>query len=50
MGAEKVLAAQKGVTEIAVEIKNFLGQSVIHDFYKALGQYILFYNFVHQKV
>ena len=39
LGAERVLAAEKGNEKIAVEIKSFLGLSEIHEFYKALGQF-----------
>ncbi|MEL6138734.1 MAG: XisH family protein [Cyanobacteria bacterium J06626_23] len=38
LGAERVLAAQKGGQRIAVEIKSFIGTSEIHDFHLALGQ------------
>ncbi len=37
LGAEKIIAAEKGQIKIAVEIKSFLGHSTMHDFYKALG-------------
>ncbi len=40
LGAEKLLAAQKGQQQIAVEIKNFLGPSLITDFHVALGQFL----------
>jgi XisH protein len=39
LGAEKVIAAEKGSEKIAVEIKSFVGLSDIHEFYKALGQF-----------
>jgi hypothetical protein len=39
LGAERLIAAEKGLEKIAVEIKSFLGLSQIHDFYKALGQF-----------
>ncbi len=39
LGAERVIAAEKNNEKIAVEIKNFLGLSEIHEFYKALGQF-----------
>jgi len=45
LAAEKIIAAQKGVEKIAVEIKSFLGKSWLHDFYKAVGQFG-FYNLV----
>jgi hypothetical protein len=42
LGAEKIIAAEKGTTKIAVEIKSFLGHSTLHDFYKALGQFVFY--------
>ena len=42
LGAERVLAAQRGKDLIAVEIKSFLGSSYIYDFYEALGQYLTY--------
>ena len=42
LGAEKILIAEKGLTKIAVEIKSFINPSPIHDFSKAIGQYIVY--------
>jgi len=42
LGAERLLAAQKGTTKIAVEVKSFLGPSEIADLEQALGQYVLY--------
>ncbi len=39
LGAERLIAAQKGVEKIAVEIKTFGGQSLVTEFHKAMGQY-----------
>lgn len=39
LGAERLLAAQKGTERIAIEVKSFLSQSLISEFHKALGQY-----------
>ena len=39
LGAERVIAAEKGNEKIAVEIKSFVGQSPVSEFHKALGQY-----------
>jgi hypothetical protein len=39
LGAERVIAAQKGLEKIAVEIKSFINPSFSQDFYEALGQY-----------
>ncbi len=42
LGAESVLAAEKGLRKIAVEIKSFVGKSELADFEQALGQYLLY--------
>lgn len=43
LGAERIIAAERGIERIAVEIKSFLSISQLHDFYKALGQYNYYY-------
>ena len=40
LGAERIVAAQKNGQKIAVEIKSFLGSSLITNFYLALGQFL----------
>lgn len=40
LGAEKLLAAQKDQQQIAVEVKSFLGPSLVTDFHLALGQFL----------
>jgi hypothetical protein len=42
LGAEKVIAAERGEQKIAVEIKSFLGSSKISEFYSALGQFLAY--------
>lgn len=42
LGAEKVIAADRGEQRIAVEIKSFLGPSKITEFYGAMGQFIAY--------
>jgi|JI8StandDraft_2_1071088.scaffolds.fasta_scaffold09709_4 hypothetical protein len=42
LGAERVIAAQRGLDKIVVEIKSFTGVSDIDDLEKALGQYTLY--------
>lgn len=42
LGAEQLLAAEKGQRQIAVEIKSFLGRSEVDDLEKALGQFVLY--------
>ena len=40
LGAERLIAAQKDRTQIAVEIKSFLAPSLTSEFHKALGQFL----------
>ncbi|MEZ4888707.1 MAG: element excision factor XisH family protein [Chitinophagales bacterium] len=40
LGAEKLIAAKKDESKIAVEIKTFEGSSLINDYHRALGQYM----------
>jgi XisH protein len=40
LGAEKLLAAEKGIEKIVVEVKSFLNESLTTDFHNALGQYL----------
>ncbi|MGK7946026.1 MAG: XisH family protein [Microcystaceae cyanobacterium] len=40
LGAEKLIAAEKGKQKIAVEIKSFLRASITSEFHIALGQYL----------
>jgi hypothetical protein len=42
LGAERVIAAEKPGRRIAVEIKSFLGPSLVDDMEKALGQYLIY--------
>ncbi|WP_443029083.1 element excision factor XisH family protein [Spirulina sp. CS-785/01] len=42
LGAEKLIAAERGDIKIAVEIKSFISQSLIKDLENAIGQYILY--------
>jgi hypothetical protein len=42
LGAEKLLAAEKGERKIAVEIKSFVGKSDTNDLEDAVGQYVLY--------
>ncbi len=41
LGAE-IIAAEKGIQKIAVEIKSFLGQSDLYQFEDALGQFLIY--------
>lgn len=42
LGAERILAAEKGGDKIAVEIKSFQGLSDPHDLEAAIGQYVFY--------
>ncbi len=42
LGAEKIITAQKGKRKIAVEIKSFIGVSLLQDLYGALGQFMAY--------
>jgi hypothetical protein len=40
LGAENLLAAERGSRKIAVEIKSFLNESALFDYHAALGQFL----------
>jgi XisH protein len=42
LGAEQLLAAEKGERKIAVEVKSFLGHSEMADLERAVGQFIIY--------
>jgi hypothetical protein len=42
LGAERILAAERGSEKIAVEIKSFQGASDIRDLENAVGQYVFY--------
>jgi len=42
LGAERLLAAQKGTDKIVIEVKSFLGLSRMADLEQALGQYLIY--------
>ena len=42
LGAERILAAEKGTKKIAVEVKSFVGASEMNDLENALGQFIFY--------
>jgi hypothetical protein len=44
LGAEHMLAAEKQQHKILVEVKSFIGPSVVADLEDALGQYILYHD------
>jgi hypothetical protein len=42
LGAERLLAAEKGSEKIAVEVKSFLKTSLLNEFHSILGQYLVY--------
>ena len=42
LGAEELLAAEKGGQRIAVEIKSFVGRSNLADLHNAIGQFVIY--------
>ncbi len=46
LGAERSIAAERAGEKIVVEIKSFVGPSVIRDVELALGQYVLYVSFL----
>ena len=42
MGAERMMAAERGNRRIAVKVKSFVGDSEVDDLGLALGQYVLY--------
>ena len=49
IGAEQLLAAEKGHTKIAVEVKSFVGPSDVAELEQALGQYILYHDVLAER-
>jgi len=46
LAAEKPIAAERQGHKIVVEIKSFVGRSLMYDFHSALGQYIVYRNLI----
>ncbi|MEG4961568.1 MULTISPECIES: XisH family protein [unclassified Microcoleus] len=46
LAAEKPIAAQRQGQKIVVEIKSFVGRSLMYDFHSALGQYMVYRNLI----
>ncbi len=46
LGADRVIAAKRGVEKIVVEIKSFLSASGIHELQSALGQYRMYQTYL----
>ncbi len=50
VGAEKFITATRNIEKIPVEVKSFLGDSLIYDFHGALGQLLVYQvNLEHQE-
>lgn len=49
LGAEKFIAAERGMERIAVEVKSFVGSSFVYEFNAAFGQYAIYKFFLNQK-
>ena len=49
LGAEKILGAEKEGRKILVEVKTFLGHSLILDLRNALGQFIFYHDIVKER-
>jgi hypothetical protein len=46
LGAERPLSAQRGDEKIVIEVKSFINSSFIYDLERAVGQYIIYRNFL----
>ena len=42
LGAERLLAAEKGAVKVAVEVKSFPRISFLTDFYEAIGKFVIY--------
>ena len=49
LGAKKLLAAEREGQRIAVEIKTFVGKSLVKDWKNAIGQYTLYLKILSKK-
>jgi hypothetical protein len=49
LGAEELIAAERPGRRIAVEIKSFLGPSLVDDMEKALGQYLVYRSILRRR-
>lgn len=49
LGAENLLAAEKGEQKIAVEIKSFIRESPMTDYHSALGQFLNYRLFLEEE-
>ncbi|OQY48676.1 MAG: hypothetical protein B6242_01710 [Anaerolineaceae bacterium 4572_78] len=49
LAAERMLVAEKGIEKIIVEVKSFIGLSIIQDFKIAIGQYTMYYDILDES-
>ena len=49
LGAEEIIGAEMRGRRIAVEIKSFVGPSVVDDMEKALGQYLIYRSILRRR-
>ncbi len=49
LGAEELIAAEMPGRRIAVEIKSFVGPSIVDDMEKALGQYMIYRSILKRR-
>jgi hypothetical protein len=49
LGAERLIAAERANERIAVEVKSFIGPSLLTDFHMALGQFLNYRNALRAK-
>lgn len=40
LGAERLIAAERGTEKIAVEVKSFLSKSIMYELHEAVGQFV----------
>lgn len=50
LGAEKIIAAERENRKIAVEVKSFVGLSLLTDFCDALGKYQLYFMAMKRRI
>ncbi len=44
LSADRFMSAEKGAKEIAIEIKSFVGKSLVKDLEQAVGQFFFYYK------
>jgi hypothetical protein len=49
LGVQRIVGAEKPGRRIAVEIKSFLGASLVDDMEKALGQYLIYRSIMRRR-